>query len=964
MTNPVVVSVGVGTRSVTATCAGTYARPPAANNLLVAAVAGSATATANWAVAQHSGTTGWTLVPGSSIGSNGATSFCGVAFFTKVATGSDAVPSFDCTLGSVNIGSWCTIWEIWNPNSSPIDTVGTVAGGATAVSKTSLSVSTSASPSDPGDIVLYATSTAQSTNGPATYSRAGNASADVANDGGNAYNTHFDFQGYWGQRCSTTSVMTMAPALSNAQPVFWSGAIVCILGGTATAPAGAPAPVGGPWTNMGSPATSLDIVCGYVGDVIIVASKVSNATNNVSGVSDSAGLTTGWTKILGPFTDTSASPHTQDIWMGQVTGTGNTTLNFTFSSAIGSAGTEFDAIEFSNGQGSVAGQSDWTTWSSDKGSTQNNTTASTTVSWPAIAPAKINGEIFIGKARIPSGGPYGAVTPAPLGNVKNSNNNPFLFNSGGAVTTSTSASLADQASAASYVVQALVSQAVTFPVAGSSSTASPASGTLGSGMVTAGSSSASSSASGTFTGAIPTAASSVTATVASGTFSGGQLAISGSSPASSYAEGAFTAVYAISGQSSTQSAAYGPAFASSVFVPPPGGSQLPITIYWYDANFNLRGIIPFYSIVATLNYNAAGSWVIVLPYSQDMWNMVMSGDIIIHVDWMGLYQFGGKCEQPEYSDSIPGSRGAGTSPGKFITLSGADYLGIIANRIAYPAPATLWTGQTGTAKDSVTAVACETAIKHYVTNNLGSGAVASRRVAFLTIAADLHRGANVSYTVQFLSGVDLNLMDIIRTLTINGGPLGVKVTKSGAGLVFDCYVPRDLSKTAWFSEALGNLTSVALSITDPTVTNALVQGASTFYEANTTYPSMWDRVEDFVDQSSQTDSVQVQQSGIAALGGGAAGPSLSVTASDIPYLTFGRDYGLGDTVTVEVVPGVTYQDIVSSVTLTADPSQQPPIFVVPTIGASQSVTASDSKIISHLIARVRLLEKKLAAQRG
>ena len=59
--------------------------------------------------------------------------------------------------------------------------------------------------------------------------------------------------------------------------------------------------------------------------------------------------------------------------------------------------------------------------------------------------------------------------------------------------------------------------------------------------------------------------------------------------------------------------------------------------------------------------------------------------------------------------------------------------------------------------------------------------------------------------------------------------LGVQIVRNPAthSLTFDCYVPRNLSGKAWFSEALGNLTAIALSLTDPTCTDALVQGSGT-----------------------------------------------------------------------------------------------------------------------------------------
>jgi hypothetical protein len=87
-----------------------------------------------------------------------------------------------------------------------------------------------------------------------------------------------------------------------------------------------------------------------------------------------------------------------------------------------------------------------------------------------------------------------------------------------------------------------------------------------------------------------------------------------------------------------------------------------------------------------------------------------------------------------------------------------------------------------------------------------------------------------------------------------------------------------------------------------------------------------------------------------------------VTAADTPFLTFGRDYGLGDIVSVEVRPGAVYSDIVSSVMLTADPTTTPMISAVPTIGNSSNSTSTDQGIIGQLSARIRALEKKLATK--
>ena len=373
------------------------------------------------------------------------------------------------------------------------------------------------------------------------------------------------------------------------------------------------------------------------------------------------------------------------------------------------------------------------------------------------------------------------------------------------------------------------------------------------------------------------------------------------------------------------------------------------------------------NIQAQLYYNAVGSWTITVPYTNALWAIMMAGDFFVNVNWRGLFTFGGKCENPGYQDSVPGASGGGAAgAGSYITLAGADWLGIIANRICYPSPGAAWNAQTAAATDPVSATPLETAIKHYVTNNIGSGAISTRKNSSLIVAANLGRGANVAYTVKFGSGVDLNLLDVIRAMinsTGNANAMGVQIVRNPSthNLTFDVYVPRDLTGKAWFSEQLGNIAAISFNIVDPTCTDSLVQGSGTsFVQATAAGRTIWNAVEVFNDSSSETVVANLQTTANDALLQGQAGPTMSVTATDIPFLTFGRDYGLGDKVSVEVRPGAVYSDIVTGVTLNADPAQNPEIQAVPTIGQNANSTNTDQTIIGQLSARIRALEKQIA----
>src|SRR5215469_8667989 len=128
-----------------------------------------------------------------------------------------------------------------------------------------------------------------------------------------------------------------------------------------------------------------------------------------------------------------------------------------------------------------------------------------------------------------------------------------------------------------------------------------------------------------------------------------------------------------------------------IILPNPPMPENFVTAQYYDQNLNVIGMIQWATITATLNFNVVGNWQVVLPYTDAVWNQMMNGDFVVLFNWRGLFTFGGKCETPAYADSIYGSTsGSSNAPsglaGPFITLSGGDFLQIIANKIAYPDP--------------------------------------------------------------------------------------------------------------------------------------------------------------------------------------------------------------------------------------------------------------------------------------
>jgi len=420
---------------------------------------------------------------------------------------------------------------------------------------------------------------------------------------------------------------------------------------------------------------------------------------------------------------------------------------------------------------------------------------------------------------------------------------------------------------------------------------------------------------------------------------------------------------------------------------PPGGSTDPVTATLMDENLNVLAPINFTALTAQLFYNFVGAWAMTIPFDDDFWQLVkkfitvdpvtgvvtQNGLCTVEIDWQGLFSFGGKVEIPGYTFASNQQAGTGTTsgpvsaPGPLITLAGSDYLALIANRIAFPDPTKGWAGQTATGVKTYTGT-LEDVIKNLVSDNVGPTAQAARRMALMDIVPTASRGGQVKYNVKFAQGVDLNLMDIIRTLIGTGGPMGLKITRNGQRLSFDTYVPTDRTGTAYFSPDIGNLTSISLSLSDPTATTVLAQAGAAplffFANDNPNPETDWSRIEVYSDQTGQTDPVQAQQAAVDVLVQGQPSPSLAMTATDIPLLTFGRDYFLGDLVSVEPRPGDVYSDIVSGVTLTADASQQPALSVIPTVGYASDPGSIDPSFAAQLLKRVRRLERRLNAQIG
>lgn len=386
--------------------------------------------------------------------------------------------------------------------------------------------------------------------------------------------------------------------------------------------------------------------------------------------------------------------------------------------------------------------------------------------------------------------------------------------------------------------------------------------------------------------------------------------------------------------------------------------------------------------VNAIRYNQVGAFTLQAPATPRIWDLVtFDADkhfkpVAFFLDWNGVF---GVPLLAESYNPVKQVDDAGTVT-ESITFAGGDFFALLANRLVYRNAALTWAAQTpGT---TTVAGKAETVIKQLVAANCVTAADTTRRIPHFTVAPDQARGGDVTYTIFIkdpastatdkTATIDQSVMDMIRSVARQSN-IGVRIDLVNGQLVFDCYLPRDLSGKAVFSTELGNLRGWNLTDAVPTSNAILMQSGTTtgaFSEAagaGATDP--WRRVETYSDQSSTTDAAQIAQAKLDELARGAAATKLALTGIDIPRLRFGSDapgvqgYGPGDIVATDLRSEVTYTDAISAVQLVADATG--PAYtetVTPTIGAADSDPGDDATATAQLAARVRDLENRLKAR--
>ncbi len=362
-----------------------------------------------------------------------------------------------------------------------------------------------------------------------------------------------------------------------------------------------------------------------------------------------------------------------------------------------------------------------------------------------------------------------------------------------------------------------------------------------------------------------------------------------------------------------------------------------LTILVTNENLQVVGdpLTDWLSLDATLKFNEPASGTISLVAHPYVMEQLQPGNRLVIIR-DGEIWCAGPMEIPQdYSWGV-GDSGE-VDPGK-VTVNFSDDLALIAGYITWPTPASAWSAQPSNTPRAITSTNAETIIRTLVNENCGPGALAARQVPNLVLDSVTSVGTTTSVTTTFEA-----LLDVCRRVAIDGGNIGFRTRQDGSQIKFGCYASADRTGIARFSKGLGNLRSVQYKLNAPTVTNALVAGgeetARVYVDvADATAASTWWRVEKFVEKSDVANNTngELTQAGKEELASGAAPVELATVTVDTEDLKAGRDFSLGDKVTVALPTGVEVADIVRSIHLQATPRTGE--YVTSVVGSAEATT--------------------------
>lgn len=236
-----------------------------------------------------------------------------------------------------------------------------------------------------------------------------------------------------------------------------------------------------------------------------------------------------------------------------------------------------------------------------------------------------------------------------------------------------------------------------------------------------------------------------------------------------------------------------------------------------------------------------------------------------------------------------------------LEISGSSALCLVGDRLTYPDPAHDETHQQAARYQR--RGPGETVIKELVNLNTGAGAIPARRVDTLDVAPDKARGGQVSVDTRLK-----NLLEVATGLADEAGLL-MMCSLTGRRITFDVRPVRDLSRRVRLSHVTGETTGWEMTSRAGTATAVVVGGQGEGADRTLTSVTATDgyrrRIEVFKDRRDTDDAAALEKSAREELQKGAPERTLKLTLAESPTRRFGEDFTVGDTITLDLEPGVT-----------------------------------------------------------
>lgn len=379
---------------------------------------------------------------------------------------------------------------------------------------------------------------------------------------------------------------------------------------------------------------------------------------------------------------------------------------------------------------------------------------------------------------------------------------------------------------------------------------------------------------------------------------------------------------------------------------------------------SIGGILRGWDFKLTLRLNEVGSWSLDLPRETTPVGWPTPGCGIIALRDGKVVASGCVDEETFNWTSDPADEAAG--PGNY-TLTGDTDLGRLAYRTIYPTPSQPWASQTNAywayPFDGTTSTA-EDVMRVTVNWQAGSLARTDRRVPGLRLGAATGAGTQTRISERFTP-----LLDALRKTALAGGGLVFDVLDTlDRGSEFTVRAPADRTQTARFGIDIGNLVNLEVHRIAPTATVALIAGGGELTNRDlaeipdTTADAAWGRRELFVDQR-QVDDTDTTDQGNAdraaeyakaaaeAFTTGGQQTAVAATVIDTPTTAWGRDYGLGDKVSV-LAPFGAVADLVRQVDITVDATGAEDIASV--------IGSTDAAVGDPLAATVKAMARRIS----